>query len=271
MKYGINVSFFSKTIGLKRACELAAKVGFTELDYTPPVSCDNWEAQMKEALLIFADNGLTVHQTHAPFNRYGTYGKSHRLCIDRCAEATEFMGAKYMVVHGDEFDAENLEFSPEVALEYNNKLFSPYVERALRGGYKLAFETVFEDSRPIPRFTSQADDLLVLIKSFNSASAVCCWDFGHANVSFKKDAPAVIRNFGSLIECTHLHDNDSLSDSHQMPLTGDIDWQETVSALKDIGYNGIMSIEYAHGRIPEALAEDFIRLTYESAKHIWEA
>lgn len=55
-----------------------------------------------------------------------------------------------------------------------------------------------------------------------------------------------------------------------MPLTGDIDWKETIGAFKEVGYSGIMSVEYAHGRIPEPLAKAFIDLTYRSAKYIWE-
>ncbi len=267
MEYGININFFRRSLGIKTAAELIAKAGFTMLDYNPRLLIDNWKTEMQEEMKIFEDNGLTVHQTHAPFNRYGTYGDKHELCMERCAEATELMGAKFMVVHGDEFDFENLTFSPEAALNYNHKLFLPYVERAKKNGYKIAFETVFEDMN-YRRFTSQSDELMDLIGSFKNESAVCCWDFGHANVAFKNEAPDIIRKFGGLIQCTHLHDNTG-TDSHQMPMTGDINWKDTIAAFKEIGYNGIMSIEYAHGCMPESLAQDFINLTYKSAQHIW--
>ena len=73
---------------------------------------------------------------------------------------------------------------------------------------------------------------------------------------------------GSLIQCTHLHDNAG-NDSHQLPMTGDIRWSETVSAFKEIGYNGVLSIEYSHGAVAAHLMEDFIHLTYKTAEHIW--
>jgi len=268
MEYGINVRFFEKALGLRKAAELVAKAGFTQLDYTPLVLEDTWKTQMTEAAKIFADNGLTVHQTHAPFNRYGRYGDMHKTCIDRCAEVTEVLGAKFMVAHGDEFDFENRTFSPEAALEYNYQYFLPYVERAKRNGYKVAFETVFEDGNR-RRYTSFADELLDLIASYNSETVVCCWDFGHANVSFKKDAPNQVRRFGSLIQCTHLHDNSGI-DAHQMPMTGDIKWQETMAAFHEIGYKGIMSVEYAHGSMPACLLEEYIGLSYKAAKCAWE-
>lgn len=268
MTYGINIGFFEKSIDLGKSAELAAKAGFTQLDYTPPLQKENWKTVMKEAAVIFESNGLRVHQTHAPFNRYGAYGSSFRLCLDRCAEATAYLGAKYMVAHGDEFDFENLTFSPEAALEYNRELFLPYVEQSARNGYRVAFETVFED-RSYRRYTSRAEELLALIGSFQSENAVCCWDFGHANIAFGKDAPEVIRRFGPLIRCTHLHDNTG-RDSHQLPMTGDIGWKETMEAFHAVGYSGVLSIEYAHGTVPETLAESFLELSYRSAKYLWE-
>ena len=268
MEFGINVRFFEKELGLKRAAELVARAGFTALDYTPPIRQDDWEYQMKEALKIFDANGLSVHQIHMPFNRYGRHGNMHRTYLDRCADAAEFMGAKFIVAHGDEFDFEHLEFSPEAALSYNHEYFRTYVERAEKSGCKMAFETVYEDWDR-RRFTSKADELKELILSFDSDSAVCCWDFGHGNVSFKKDAPSVIREFGSLIQCTHLHDNTG-KDSHQMPMTGSIVWKDTIDAFKDIGYSGVMSVEYSAGSLPGCLLEDFINLTYKAAKYVWE-
>lgn len=268
MEYGININFFSKVLGVKKAAAFIAKAGFTQLDYTPALWMDSWKESLHEAMDIFADNGLTVHQTHAPFNRYKNYGAIHQLCLDRCAEATEILGAKFMVAHGDEFDFDNLEFSPEAALEYNHNLFLPYVTRAEQGGYKVAFETVFEEMKK-RRFSSQADELMDLIQSFHSDSAVCCWDFGHSNVAFKKEAPQLIKQFGSLIQCTHMHDNAG-NDSHQMPLTGDINWSETIGAMKQIGYDGVLSIEYAHGSLPETLAENFINLSFQAARYVWE-
>ena len=268
MEYGININSVKRDLSLAKAAELVAAAGFTQLDYTPPLREDTWEAAMKEAATIFAANGLTVHQTHAPFNRYGRYGDRHRMYLNRCADATEFLGAKYIAVHGDEFDFDNLTFTPEAALDYNYKYFLPYVERARKNGYKLAFETVFEDVQPRRRYTSEADELLALILSFESENAVCCWDFGHAHISFQQDAPEQIRRFGKLIQCTHLHDNTGM-DAHQMPLTGSINWNEVMSAFKEIGYSGVTSIEYSSRMMPGYLMADFLALSYKAAKHLW--
>ena len=188
MEYGINIGYFERVIGTEKAAELISKAGFKYLDYTPNSRDENWEKQMKEDLNIFDAFGLEVHQTHAPFNRYGTYKDNHKLCMDRAMEATAIMGAKYIAVHGDEFDFDKYEFSYERALQYNHDMFMPYVENSEKSGYKLAFETVFEDGYKggVRRFCSDPAELKKLILSFNSENAVCCWDFGHAHVAFPK-------------------------------------------------------------------------------------
>lgn len=269
MKSGVNIQFFSMDIGMEKAAELAAKAGFQYLDYTPPVELDDWKDLMKADLKIFKDNGLSVHQTHAPFNRYGRCGSAdkHKLYMSRCMEATAFMGASYMAVHGDEFDLENPTNSVEALLAYNHDYFAPYVAEGEKTGVKLAFETVFKDSPERKRFTDQPEELMALILSFGSENAVCCWDFGHAHVSFPDTAVDWIVKFGSLIQCTHLHDNTGI-DSHQLPLTGDIDWNRTMGAFKEIGYDGVMSIEYSHGHIPEGLALDFLTLTQKTVEYL---
>jgi len=267
MEYGINIDYLIKDVSVKDAAAFLAKAGFTQLDYTPPLLEDSWETSMREAKKIFEANGLTVHQMHAPFNRYGRYGDKHALCLARCTEAAAFLGAKFIAVHGDEFDFEHCEFSPEAALAYNHELFLPYVEGVRKFGCKMAFETIFEDGSR-RRFTSRADELLALIDSFPAGSAACCWDFGHAHVSFRHGAAEQMRRFGSRIQCMHLHDNTGV-DAHAIPLTGDIRWQEVMGALKEIGYTGIMSLEYSHGTIPRCLMENFLTLSCNSAKHLW--
>ena len=269
MKTGINADFIARKVGMKNAAKYITDAGFKYVDYTPPLKESNWEEIMKEDFDILKSNGLTVHQTHAPFNRYGSYGDKHILCMDRCMEATAYMGAEYIAVHGDEFDFENMEFSEEAALNYNHNYFVPYVEKAGKMGFKMAFETVFEEnSRGRRRYTSNPEDLLKLILSFNSENAVCCWDFGHANVQFPKTAPEWIEKFGSLIKCTHLHDNAG-NDSHQMPTTGDINWEKTMHAFKNAGYNGVLSVEYAHGNVPEIYLPEFLKLTNKITEYLY--
>ncbi|MBE6572728.1 MAG: sugar phosphate isomerase/epimerase [Ruminococcaceae bacterium] len=271
MKFSMNVEYLARCASLERAAESIAKAGFECVDYSPKTDIDNWKEKMEQDLRIFEKTGLKLHQSHSPMFRY-TWKPPVKEQISRLIEATAYAGGKYMVVHGDEFDFENLEYSPERAFEYNHDLFAPFVEQAEKCGIKIAFETVFEDyfsvHRGRPRFSSKFDDLKKLIESFNSDAVCCCWDFGHAQVEYKDKHAENIRKMGSYIECMHMHDSDFDLDTHLVPFLGKIDWKECMTALKETGYNGIINLEFAHGKVPEKVMDVYTKYLIETAKAV---
>ena len=236
MNYGINLGYLTKKAPFETAAKILAESGFTTLDYTPNYKAEDWEALTYKNLQIIEKNGLSVHQTHAPFNRYGQYGENYMIFTERALQETIMMGAKYMVIHGDEFDFDNTEYTPEKALEYNYNLFAPIVEKAAANNVKIAFETVFEDDfKNNPRFCSKAEDLKALIEKFNTETVCCCWDFGHAGISFGEKHAEKILELGKYIECTHVQDYGHNTDLHLPPFLGDNNWDECMSAFAKIG------------------------------------
>lgn len=270
MELSVNISYISKTIGTVEAAKLLSENGFTALDYTPAVDKDNWKDEMREKLDIFKSFGLRVHQTHAPFNRYGKWGDRHRLCVERALEATAETGAEFMVCHGDEFDYSNLEYSYDAALQYNHDYFLPFVETAEKAGVNLAFENLFCEPDHSPRFCSETEELIPLIKSFNSSAVSCCWDFGHGHVSFKDKLPLKIAEAAELITCTHIHDNNGHSDEHLPPFFERIDWAACMKVLKGAGYSGTLSYELVHGAIPPSMMSDFVSMLKNTGKELWK-
>lgn len=269
MEYSINIGYLTATLSMAQAAELLSKNGFTALDYTPPVASDNWQAVMRENLDIFSSFGLRVHQTHAPYNRYGKWGANHKLYIERAVEASAAMGAEFMVAHGDEFDYESMEYSPEAALAYNHDYFLPYVEMAEKAGVGVAFENLFCESTRPARFCSEIEELLPLIESFDSKNVTCCWDFGHASVSFGEAQPEKLAQAAKYITCTHVHDNDTRSDEHLPPFFGKIEWKKCMDILKNSGYGGTLSYEIVHGKIPPEVAPDFVKMLASAGRTIY--
>ena len=53
----------------------------------------------------------------------------------------------------------------------------------------------------------------------------------------------MIRALGNRLQALHIHDNDLLHDSHQIPFTMDIDFASIVKALKAINYQGWFTLE----------------------------
>jgi len=263
----VNISYFTKEIEMKDAAVIISKAGFENLDYTPPIEREDWEIVMNHDMGIFAKESLHVHQTHAPFDRYDTHGEEHIKRIYRVLDATERMGAEFMVVHGDEFDFKNEEYSPERALEYNYELFAPIVEKAAGMNVNIAFENVFKDGPDWKgRYCSKSEELLTIIEKFNSDNVCCCWDFGHAGVAFGDEHPEKIRELGKYIKCTHVHDCGHEQDLHLPPFLGDNNWRACMQAMKDINYTGILSFELVYGKIPEIFATQFAGSLFETGK-----
>lgn len=269
MEHSINIHYIAKTLPMKKAAQLVSEAGFTALDYTPPVTDNNWERIMEEHMQIFSENHLHVHQTHAPFNRYNHHGDKHHLLVERTLQATQALNATYMVVHGDEFDFKNMEYTPQKALEYNYNYFAPYVEIAATLDIGIAFENVFEDANR-PRFCSDVTELKALIERFHAANVSCCWDFGHANVAFGTEQPDKMAAIADLISCTHIHDNYYGKDLHLPPFFGEIDWNTCMQILGNAGYKGNLSFEFVYGAIPEALAKDYLKNYYNTAVFLHE-
>ena len=270
MEYAINIGYFTKKLKMEmeEIAPVIAKAGFTALDYTPSLKNDDWKADTYKNLEICERNGLKVHQTHAPFNRYNTYGDDYLTYLDRAFEMTKIMKAQYMVVHGDEFDFDNSTYSTQKAIAYNYELFAPYVEKAAKENIILAFENVFQDMGPDKvRLCSKVEELKELIEKFHSENVCCCWDFGHGQVAFGSEQDEKIRYMGKLIKCTHIHDNYYGADLHLPPFLGDIDWKSCKKALNDINYDGNLSLELVYGNIPKALIDTFVKYLYESISY----
>lgn len=266
MEYGINIKYLARQSPLSKVAEIVARAGIKNLDCSLDFNNDNWEQALYHDLALYEKNGLSVHQTHAPFNRYGLHGDKHKEYIWRTLKATKAFGAKYMVVHGDEFDFDNMQYTPQNALEYNYEFFAPYVEEAEKLGLKIAFETVFEDGfNNTHRFCANSDDLLALIRKFNTDTVCCCWDFGHAGVSFKEKHSEKILEFGDLIQCTHVHDCGHDLDLHLVPFHGENNWNSCMGAMRKIGYSGSLTFEMVYGSIPDNMLESFVDYLVKTA------
>lgn len=60
-------------------------------------------------------------------NRYGTHGERHMEFVWRALRISEIFGAKYMVVHGDEFDFAHMEYTFSENIPCGSCFFVGYV------------------------------------------------------------------------------------------------------------------------------------------------
>lgn len=91
------------------------------------------------------------------------------------------------------------------------------------------------------------NEILELVKKFNSKNLGICLDTGHCNIT------SSLYHHANVIECLpeikdylchlHIHDNSGTDDEHLLPYEGTIDWKEFLYTLKNIGYDGTFMFE----------------------------
>ena len=82
------------------------------------------------------------------------------------------------------------------------------------------------------------------LDAVNDDYLVACLDIGHAEMK-GSDTTAVemIHALGPRLQALHFHDNNLVNDFHQIPFSMDIDFLPIMKALKEIGYNGYITLE----------------------------
>ncbi len=274
MELGINLEYVKKNpLGAPRSTEDAARLcreaGFFLLDYSGNYRADDWEAVAHQERAALDALGMQVEQSHAPFNRYNTFApEAFAEYLDRSFKIAAILGARYVVIHADEFKPVD-RWNPGEIAEKGYELYAPYVDFARKHNMCVAVENLFED-RCFPevegrsRFTDRVEEVLMMLERFHDPAVCCCWDFGHGNCAYGKEHLLdAFRLAAPHIRCTHVHDNYYGKDLHLMPFLGNIDWAAHMRILAEAGYQGKLTYEFVYGQIPEELMPASLRLAHQ--------
>lgn len=265
-KTSLSVLDFQENLGDREAIDLAVKLGLDGIDFDlAPNSVDRENSvyslgidkvrEYYSSLGKYAEEkGIKVVQTHGRFLGYGSSPEGNELFVKNSEldmVATAALGAKYTVFHtpainhiGDRPDEELYSILTGLCVSV-----LPYAERE---GVNIALETHGTAKKYNKmEFFGIPEHLLEGIRRAKEASPygdrICvCVDTGHTNLATTLGYPSVgdvIRQLGSLVKVLHLHDNNGIRDQHKMLLTGDIDWNDTLAALDEIGFDGYYNLE----------------------------
>lgn len=71
-----------------------------------------------------------------------------------------------------------------------------------------------------------------------------------------------IRTVGSRVKSLHISDRDAEKECHYMPGEGVLNWMEIISALEEVGYDGVFNYELrlSHGYTPTMIRKNFDEL-----------
>ncbi len=253
MKTSTEIASFAKIVGEEKAVELVAKAGFGAWDFSlfkmgpydkatrtmihndHPLQSKDHLAFARKLRKIGEDNGIHCNQSHAP---YPTYNPEIRDQLKRAIECTAEAGGNICVIHPDNY-------SPA---EKNAELFLELLPFAKGCGVKIATENMWlrdkETQRIIPAACSDPESFLAHIRAVDDPDFGACLDIGHAEMGgLNTSAPEMIRALSKHLFALHIHDNDQVNDLHRLPFTMNIDFEATVKALKEIGYQGYFTLE----------------------------
>ena len=258
MKVGISVRIPDTTSGYERYGEKKylklREHGYEAIDldiadttsflYTEPFE------KAKEALLhhkkLLDEASIEISQTHGPWrwpNR--DYSEAEREewleKMKYSIKLTKVLGCKYFVIHPImpytvEDTVKGYEKETwQLNLEFMRKLLVTAKEEDI---------TICLENMPFLKFSiSTPEQILKFVKEINDEHFKICLDTGHTSVFYELDLAEEVRRLGDYIKVLHVHDNKWRIDCHMYPYFGKIDWNAFTTALKEINYKGVFSLE----------------------------
>ena len=283
MKVSTEIGSIATLVGEEKAVELVAKSGFDAWDFSMfdmceknakgllvptnhPTAQDDYLAFARKLKQIGLDNGIVCNQGHAPFPSSPKSIYYLKRAIECVAEA----GGDICIIHpmNNGTPGENAEMYLELlpfAKEYN---------------VKIATENMW-NWKPFHKHSCFAacatpESFNAHLDAVNDDYFVACLDIGHAEMKGSDTTAAeMIRGLGNRLKALHIHDNDKLHDSHQIPFSMNIDFTSVINALKEVNYGGYLTLEassyldnFSKEKVPEGVkdlynAVDKLRIMFE--------
>ena len=209
---------------------------------------DDWERYVEDIARLGERWNVVFRQSHLPYYDIFAENDEEKVrtmeeLIRRSIIASGRLGVRWAVTHpGTVYSAGH---DMRVSLERNLEYYSAHLKTARENGVGIALENDFEyRSTPYQRiFCANVHELVELVDAFNDPEHIgACYDFGHGNLCgpFHRQNLNVI---GHRLRAIHVQDNHGTSDEHLMPFHGNINWQEAMAGLADIGYGGDLTYE----------------------------
>lgn len=226
--------------------------------------------------------GIRINQMHMPYPLYVPTANNQvnsylRDCvIPKSIELCHFFGCKYIVIHGMKLSqyvgSESIEWAE------TEKMIDTMAPLALQHGITLCVENLYNNvgGHLLEGPCCDVDKMVQRIDRINAKYQRellgFCFDVGHANL-IGLDFEHFITTLGKRLKVLHIHDNDGISDLHQIPYTFSktrenfcaTDWNGFVAGLRNVEFNGVLSFETAPvlSAFPNELKEKVLRFIYD--------
>ncbi len=223
--------------------------GFDAYDYSMFGGCvhtnvipfEDWKERAKEIRKTADAIGIACNQSHAPFPTWlkgkEEYNEEMFEKILKAIEITGILGGKVCVVHP----------CNDATAEENAVFYNRLLPTAKRCNVKIGVENMWNWKDGVgymPAACSHHDDFVKHVQLLDEEWFVANVDIGHAEMQdLGTSAVEMLYALKDRVQSLHIHDTDRKNDNHAIPFTMKIDFCKICEALKDIGYEGDMTLE----------------------------
>jgi len=253
MKISTEIASAAKIVGEEKTIEYYAKAGFDAWDFSMfdmcrydwgnkcllendhPLSQKNYLKFARKLKQIGLDNGIVCNQSHAPFPSDCSEIRSY---YKRAIECTAEAGGEICIIHPDN----------NKTADENGEMYLNLLPFAKEHNVKIATENMWnwdiEKNQSSFAACATPESFNEHLDAVNDEYFIACLDIGHAEMKGSNtSATAMIKALGDRLSALHIHDNDRWHDSHQIPFSMDIDFNEVIASLKQIDYKGYLTLE----------------------------
>ncbi len=260
----------------------AAEFGFGYADFDLSGTESKWYTADSETLSRMvdaekkaaSDAGIVIWQVHGPW-RWPPKDNTEEKRAERMEkmkksiDITKMLGCKNWVIHPImpngihdlDIDAETVRNTWELNVVFMRELLTYAKERDI---------VICYENMPMTRFSvGSVDDIMRFVREMNDEHFKVCLDTGHVNVFEGQTLYDAVKKIGDDLVVMHVHDNDGKGDRHMLPYFGTADWEGFGKALREIGFEGVLSFETTPSwKMPNETFASACRMMVQMAKSI---
>lgn len=205
---------------------------------------------------------ITINQMHMPYPIYVPKGKKElneylqKEMAPKSLEICAFFGCKHLVVHG--FKLAHFLGSEEAEWMETERFLHSVLPLAKEMGITICIENLYDGigghliEGPCCNVKKAVERIDRINEAYHSEVLGFCFDTGHANLT-GLDFKEFLTTLGHRLKVLHIHDNDGISDLHQIPFTfaktrenqSSTNWDGFLRGLKAIKFDKVLSFETA--------------------------
>lgn len=206
--------------------------------------------------------GITINQMHMPYPNYVPRAAKalndylRDVVAPKSMEICAFFNCPYIVIHG--FKLAYFLGSEEEEWRRTEKFLDNLAPMAKDMGITMCIENLYDSLNghlvegPCCNARKAADRIDRMNDRYHAQVLGFCFDTGHANLT-GLDFEDFITTLDYRLKVLHIHDNDGVSDLHQVPFTftktrenlPSTDWNGFIKGLKNIKFSKTLSFETA--------------------------